>query len=415
MKLSTIFAVLAAAILVLLYSITSEDSQLPKALAFIAVDTDSRPLAPPDPLPTKRQQTLSASRETGNVGPVTTTSRANPKQALQQLLTANQILVKTGDEELLGRRVASDNRQLFLMLPSGHMRHLLWQEVVEALPVSQPFMATDTTVLRQQLQNEFGPAFRVDQSRDFLVVRPVSSRQPWLNRMQQFLGNTQTYFSMRQFPMSASPFPLVTVVFPNRQEWLAYAQRQQEPVTSGYVAYYSVYSNRVLLYESDSTEQNLSTILHEAFHQIAFNCGLHYRSATPPRWVAEGMATAFEAPGMYDHRRSSTRSDRLHSYYHRTLPTYLDQAQLEGDLKRLLQSDDLFATEPDKAYCLSWAMAFYFMEFVPQRFAAYLESAHSPRPFRNYSTDLRLQHFQRLHPNGTRDLADRLKQFFTQP
>ena len=40
------------------------------------------------------------------------------------------------------------------------------------------------------------------------------------------------------------------------------------------------------------------TVIHEATHQIAFNCGLHTRYADNPLWLTEGMALYFETPDL---------------------------------------------------------------------------------------------------------------------
>ena len=43
----------------------------------------------------------------------------------------------------------------------------------------------------------------------------------------------------------------------------------------------------------------VSTIVHEATHQIAFNCGLHTRLSDCPRWLSEGIAMyLFETPDL---------------------------------------------------------------------------------------------------------------------
>jgi hypothetical protein len=42
----------------------------------------------------------------------------------------------------------------------------------------------------------------------------------------------------------------------------------------------------------------VATIVHEATHQIAFNCGLQQRYADIPLWLCEGMAVYFEAPDL---------------------------------------------------------------------------------------------------------------------
>ena len=44
--------------------------------------------------------------------------------------------------------------------------------------------------------------------------------------------------------------------------------------------------------------RTVSTIVHEATHQIAFNCGLHTRLSDCPRWFSEGIAMYFETPDL---------------------------------------------------------------------------------------------------------------------
>ena len=89
------------------------------------------------------------------------------------------------------------------------------------------------------------------------------------------------------------------------------------------VGFYSLRSNRVNMFDLSGLEairtangrrgsmreinQMLSqpaavplvaTIVHEATHQIAFNCGLQNRFADIPLWLCEGMAVYFEAPDL---------------------------------------------------------------------------------------------------------------------
>ena len=46
--------------------------------------------------------------------------------------------------------------------------------------------------------------------------------------------------------------------------------------------------------------ENSATIIHEVTHQVAFNCGVHTRFNDVPRWVSEGLATMFEAKGVWN-------------------------------------------------------------------------------------------------------------------
>lgn len=75
--------------------------------------------------------------------------------------------------------------------------------------------------------------------------------------------------------------------------------------------YYSITSNRMVLYDRPLTEaawfSNSTVIMHEATHQLAFNVGIHQRLSQTPLWVAEGLASLFEAKGYFDPMLSSSR------------------------------------------------------------------------------------------------------------
>lgn len=331
----------------------------------------------------------------------------------QTLADFKTIRYQTDGQWFEGRQLAWDRHQLMVMLPTGKMKANKWSRLTTLNVSNQPFVAASHGQMKVSLQHEFGSGYRVDQTRDFLVVQPAGSSHPWANRMQQFLGNVQTYFSARRFPISSTKFPMVAVVFPDRETFESHAAAAGESVPKDYRAYYSLMTNRVFLYETQASDSlEIGTVYHEAFHQIAFNANIHFRTASPPRWIAEGMATAFEAPGMYDHRHSGSRRDRIHPYYHRSVANYLSQPDATQDIATLLQDDQAFQANPAKAYCLSWALAFYFMEFQPQAFANYIQRTNQRKPFSDYSGQQRLQDFQMLAPHGIENLTQKLSNFY---
>src|SRR4029077_10349344 len=52
-----------------------------------------------------------------------------------------------------------------------------------------------------------------------------------------------------------------------------------------------------LLIEIDRENSDITAVSHEATYQMAGNTGLLPRHVDIPRWVHEGLATYFEAPG----------------------------------------------------------------------------------------------------------------------
>ena len=57
--------------------------------------------------------------------------------------------------------------------------------------------------------------------------------------------------------------------------------------------------------------ENADTIIHEATHQTAYNVGIHKRFTAAPRWMIEGLATMFEAPGVWNAQYDHSQADRI--------------------------------------------------------------------------------------------------------
>src|SRR5262249_26146628 len=114
-----------------------------------------------------------------------------------------------------------------------------------------------------------------------------------------------SYFGVRGMGLSKPQFPMVALIFNTESEFRNYMARSPgAPRLSQVTGYYSVDTNRVAFFnaagqglaKSGARWQNLTTVIHEATHQIAFNSGCHRRSADNPVWLVEGLAMYFEAP-----------------------------------------------------------------------------------------------------------------------
>lgn len=115
-------------------------------------------------------------------------------------------------------------------------------------------------------------------------------------------------------------FPLVALIFATKQDYVAYA-KQDFDGSEGTFGYYHQTKNRLASYDltgiegvlppgvrvnreallntilaRPEAERTVSTVIHEASHQMAFNCGLQTRLGDNPLWLSEGIATFFETP-----------------------------------------------------------------------------------------------------------------------
>ena len=117
----------------------------------------------------------------------------------------------------------------------------------------------------------------------------------------------------------------------------------------------------------------VATIVHEATHQIAFNCGLQTRLSDIPLWLCEGMAVYFEAPDLTSSRgwRGIGRVNypRL-TTFRRNLPNWR-----RDSLVTLLADNQRFRNPSTAvaAYADAWALNYYLIKYRPKQYAAYLE------------------------------------------
>jgi hypothetical protein len=328
-----------------------------------------------------------------------------------------EIELQLESQHVRGHALVWDDYQVVLISDRGRLHFVPWAQALGVAPLTQAPPPLTGPQLQQELVEELGSGFTGRGSGPFVVIQPRGSRRDWARSMHQFMGNVQTYCSARQIKLRQTRYPLVAIVQPNRAAMLSYARGQGEKIPDHYLAYYSLESNRVVMYdpstEGDSTtELDLATVFHEAFHQIAFNAGLHRRTAPPPLWVSEGMASAFETTGMSDHRRSRTVKDRVHPDHLRRFLSDARSRDYERQVSRLLQSDALFRTDPDRAYALSWAMAFYWMENAPQAYSLYLDRLNQQAIFTTASPDERIRDFMTLSQCGVPEFAERLKRYY---
>ena len=131
------------------------------------------------------------------------------------------------------------------------------------------------------------------------------------------------YWTHRGFKLHDPELPLVVLVFPDQSSYAKQGRAELGDAATSIIGYYSLKTNRVTMYDltgvdalrragdrrgsaaqinqmlaRPEAEAMVATIVHEATHQIAFNCGLQVRFADVPLWVSEGIAVYFETPDL---------------------------------------------------------------------------------------------------------------------
>jgi hypothetical protein len=221
-----------------------------------------------------------------------------------------------------------------------------------------------------------------------------------LERLHKAFTN---YWEGQGIELHEPEFPLPVMLFATRQE---YDQASREDIPGGtgsIIGFYSLRSNHVNMFDLTGMEavrgggrgsikeinQMLSqpaavplvaTVVHEATHQIAFNCGLQQRYADIPLWLCEGMAVYFEAPDL-----ASTHGWRgIGRVNYPRLETYRKNLSNWNDssLEAMLRDSKLFKNPHTAfdAYADAWALNYYLIKYQPKAYTEYLKLMAEKRP-----------------------------------
>ena len=144
-----------------------------------------------------------------------------------------------------------------------------------------------------------------------------------------------------------------------------------------------------MLARSDA-ERTIATIVHEATHQIAFNCGLHTRFSDCPMWFSEGLAVYFET---LDRSKGTTvglnrvRLPLFQKYLRRRPPDSLET--LLTDDKRMRD-----AKQAENSYAEAWALTYFLLHKHPEQYVDYLKTLSEKKPMVWDTADKRLAEFK---------------------
>jgi hypothetical protein len=277
------------------------------------------------------------------------------------------------------------------------------------------FRPYSPSVLRSELLREVSHDYEISGTSHYLVIYPRGQRDKWAERFEDLYRSFVHYFSVRGFEPATPAFPLAGFVCKNRSEFDRVAAAQKG-LPRGVVGYYSSASNRITLYDMGGGNpanwaQNAAVLIHEATHQTAFNTGIHNRYSPPPVWVSEGLATMFEAPGVYDSRNHAQATDRVNREQLRAFQQLVTPRHRPEVIAAVMASDDLFRANPAVAYAEAWALTFFLVETQPRKYAEYLKRTAAHRPFHQCTASERTADFTAVFGSDWRMLEARFLRF----
>ncbi|MFO1023161.1 MAG: DUF1570 domain-containing protein [Planctomycetales bacterium] len=292
---------------------------------------------------------------------------------------------------------AEDGGLLF-QSPDSRLWTITPQQLIAEQPVPEKFQFWTVEEQTNKLSDEFGPAFTINSREPYLFCSDADPK--FLDSVARVMLRLDTAFtkfwSDRQFPLHAPEHPLVVLIFKQRADYERYATREFGPEIAQAPGYFSMIQNRIVFHDitaglkftpqttmEDRLEKSgrqVSTIVHEATHQLAFNTGLQTRLADNPLWLTEGLAMYFETPDLKN-RTGWTTAGKINPV---RLQTYLKSiAQTpQLSLQEFVSSDAPFRNPKQEgaAYARAWALTYYLLTKHPDKFTTYLQTISSKKP-----------------------------------
>ncbi len=344
------------------------------------------------------------------------------------------IELTTSDKQHQGKVLFHDQSACVLAERDGRLAVFQLNDVVAFRKVCSRFRPRSVIDVRGQLRQEYKGRMEVTAKGQYVVCAARGKSKEYANILDEVYSDFLTYFSRRKFRLEKPEFPLVVIVFPTQQEFVQYASQERQSIPPTLRGYYYTMSNRVALFEAEqvtlrdtfpaersfvfhSVGQNdtpsltgydpalfgtieaglRETLIHEATHQLAFNCGLHSRVGENPRWVTEGLAMLFEKDARRNGSRSRSLKDRVNrERYLRFMGYAHSQRSKKGALEAFIRSDDAFTTRPLDAYAEAWALSFFLIETRPAKYSEFLRMTGSRETTRSYAPEERLSDFQSI-------------------
>jgi hypothetical protein len=316
--------------------------------------------------------------------------------------------------------VTAQDGGVMLQAPDGVLWNLLPQEIVRHTQDEQPFVPMSSDAIAKELAAEL-PGFEIHTTVHYVICHNTSKAYAqWCGALFErlYLAFT-TYWSHQGLKMSQPEMPLVVLVFADGDGYARFTADELGENARNIVGFYSLRTNRVNMYDltgvqalrgagdkrgstaqinqmlsRPEAEAMVATLIHEATHQIAFNCGLEQRFADVPLWLSEGLAMYFETPDLSNNKGWRTLGEVNYGRLTR-FREYL--AHRPADSLTSLIADDKRLRDPRQsvdAYAEAWSLTYFLVRQHPKEFTAYMQLQSAKGPLVMDEPAERLKEFQ---------------------
>lgn len=278
--------------------------------------------------------------------------------------------------------------------------------------------------LKTALAKEYGKEFKVTETGQYVIVHSCgvdTAREAGklLNRAQ---GQFFFFFERKSgFKLQKPKQPLIAVVFEDRNQYREHVSKFIGRTADATLGVYIPSVNRIYLYNAfggddgrqielaskvnsqfarqmsgHMMEQNISTLIHEAIHQVAYNSGFHDRKLVElPLWLVEGMAMYFETTDVnakHGWKGGKTVNPGRAELFRRSCRNFK-----KGFLEDLLVRDDLLRDPATAAegYALAWTFTYFLLKTHQKEYMEFVKLVNARKEFSSYPRFARLADFEK--------------------
>lgn len=337
-------------------------------------------------------------------------------------------------QELSGEALVEDQQGGMLLKTSDGALHLLPADAIRSRTTdSRPLVMLTREELTTKLLAELPPGFQVHHSKNYIVCyNTTRTYAQWTSTLLERLQEAFiAYWKKQGCPVKAPDQPLPVLVFGDQASYAQYARPELGAAVGNVVGYYSIMSNRIMMYDLTGmqairqqetrrgsrrdisellshpvAEPLVATIVHEATHQISFNCGLQTRLVENPLWMSEGLAVFFETPDLSSSRSWSGIGKVNYPRWDRFRDN--ESAGRAVPLERMISDDKIFSN-PETAvdcYAQAWAWNFFLIRWHPKEYAAYLKELAARPLLAPYPPKERVASFREHFGDDLRELEE---------
>ena len=322
----------------------------------------------------------------------------------------DHVVLKRDNQEITvdGRRlVTAEDGGILVMARDGVLWAIPPKEQVRITSDDVPFTPLSREEMTRLMLAELPRGFEVHETANYLIFYNTSrAYAQWCGSLFERLYKSFTnYWTRKGFELDKPQFPLVAIVFAERDQYAKFTRPELGAAASSIIGYFSLRTNRMTMYDLTGIEtlsraldrrgssaqinkilarsdaaRTVATIVHEATHQIAFNCGLHTRYSDCPLWFSEGIAVYFETPDL-----TSARGWRTIGAVNRPrlvqFRRYLNKRPADS-LATLVTDDKRFRDTGKSldAYAEAWALTYFLIKQRPKEYVAYLAMLSKKKP-----------------------------------